>query len=104
MTNLELEMRFKEIEDSSLTIFDIYEELATLQKEYNDMPISKIIRSVYEAYETYHKHKDIVEKLTTAISYMDFSNIVDSFDLTKLTDQIPQDYQKILAQIGAGSE
>lgn len=104
MNNLELEARFQEIENNSLTIFDVYEELAVLEKDYKLMPIAKIIKNVFEAYEIYCKHKDTLQKLINALSNMDFSNVVEAFDLSKLTEQIPQDYQKILAQVIASSQ
>lgn len=104
MTNLELEIEFQDIEENSLTIFDVYEKLALLEKDYKAMPISKIIKTVYEAYELYHSHKDIADKLVKTIASMDFSNIIESFDLTKIVDQIPTEYKKILAELIASSE
>ena len=62
MTNLELEIEFQDIEENSLTIL-MCMKTSSFRKDYKAMPISKIIKTVYEAYELYHSHKDVADKL-----------------------------------------
>lgn len=103
MTNAELITIFELAEASSDNIFDIYEALEVHAETYNEMAIARIKPSIYDAYELYCGHKNKGMEILNAILNADFTSIVEHFDLSKLFDQIPEEYKGMFEQLIAES-
>lgn len=103
MTNKELVKLFQHIEeDNNFNIFDIYESLSYYIEEYNEMEISNIKHTIYDAYELYHAHKDNTTKLIDAILNGDYTKVVEAFDLSKMIEKIPPQYLGFFQQLLEG--
>lgn len=99
MTNKDLITIFELAEASSDNIFDVYEALEEHADAYNEMSIANIILTIYDAYELYCSHKNKGKDILNAIVNADFSSIIEQFDLGKLFDQIPEEYQSLMKQL-----
>lgn len=100
MTNKELITIFESTELLEDNIFDIYESLMDYEEEYQQLEISKIIPSIYDAYEIYCKHKNhIQETINYIMNEIDFSGIVEMFNLNNLLDQIPEEYKGVFGKM-----
>lgn len=93
MNNEQLYSIFTNLQKAHDNIFDVYIELTDYAEAYSTMEIASIIPNIYEAYEVFCKHQDKTERIIQAISSADWSKLVDAFDITKLFDQIPEEYR-----------
>lgn len=99
MTNEELKQIFETIEAEAENIFDIYDALTKFEEAYQEMSIAKIKPTIYDAYDTYCKHQPVWEKVLNKILTADYANIVEQFDLSKLVEQIPEQYKSLLGDL-----
>lgn len=99
MTNQELQTIFQAAEVETQNIFDVYEFLAGYAEAYQEMPISKIKPTIYDAYELYCSHKNKGMAILNAILNADYSDLINQFSLDKLFNQIPEQYQEVIMQL-----
>lgn len=99
MTNQELNDLFIQVSIEEDNIFDVYLKLQDHVEEYSKMMISTIIPTIYEAYDVYFKHEDMVVKIVKAIGNADWSHLIESLDIEELFKQIPEDYKDTLIQL-----
>lgn len=99
MTNNQLHTIFQTAESGADNIFDVYDFLNDYAEEYQEMPIAKVKPTIYDAYELYCSHKNKGLEILNAILKADYSAIIDQFDLEKLFNNIPEQYQGVIAQL-----
>lgn len=99
MTNQELNDLFIQISIEADNIFDAYLMLQEHVDDYSQMAISSIIPTIFEAYEVYFKHEDMVVKIVKAIGNADWSHLIEGLDIEELFKQIPDNYKDTLIQL-----
>ena len=99
MTNKELEAIFIVAEQNSENIFDVYDELSNYEDQYKEMNLAKIKPTIYDAYELYCEHKNKFMEMFDKVLTADYSAIIEQFDLKKLFNQIPEQYQGVIKQL-----
>ena len=99
MTNKELEAIFIVAEQNSENIFDVYDELSNYEDQYKEMNLAKIKPTIYDAYELYCGHKNKFMEMSDKVLTADYNAIIEQFDLKKLFDQIPEQYQGVVKQL-----
>lgn len=98
MTNKELETKFEEISLSDEGVFDKYQKLQGLEKEYLTTPVAKlpIAKTVYAAYQLYLEEygkfnvvtKILKKSVTDLLNSEQFEEILGKISLEGLVDDL----------------